>query len=72
MWTKQHAAVALREVVVLAGVRADEYALHSLASGAQRTYQQGVLHHGRCNGRAVVRLMPKRRTFVATGRMPAG
>ena len=72
MWTKQHAAVALRQVVVLAGVRANEYARHSLALGAQRTYQQGVPPQGRCNGRAGVHLMPRRRTFVATGRMPAG
>ena len=33
MWTKQQATVALREVVALAGVRADEYALHSLRIG---------------------------------------
>ena len=33
MWTKQQAMVALREVVALAGVRADEYALHSLRIG---------------------------------------
>ena len=33
MWTKQQATVALREVVELAGVRADEYALHSLRIG---------------------------------------
>ena len=30
MWTKEQATVALREVVAFAGVRADEYALHSL------------------------------------------
>ena len=33
MWTKQQATVALRDVVALAGVRADEYALHSLRIG---------------------------------------
>ena len=33
MWTKQQAAVALREVVALAGGRADEYALLSLRIG---------------------------------------
>ena len=33
MWTKQQATVAPREVVALAGVRADEYALHSLRIG---------------------------------------
>ena len=32
-WTKQQATVTLREVVALAGVRADEYALHSLRIG---------------------------------------
>ena len=30
MWTQQHATKSLRAVVALAGVRADEYALHSL------------------------------------------
>ena len=34
MWTKQQAAVAQREVVALAGVRADEFALHSLRIGS--------------------------------------
>ena len=33
MWTKQQATVALREAVALAGMRADEYALHSLRIG---------------------------------------
>ena len=33
MWTKQHATVALRDVVTLAGVLADGYALHSLNIG---------------------------------------
>ena len=33
MWTKQQATVALRSVVELAGVRVDEYALHSLMIG---------------------------------------
>ena len=33
MWTKEQATVALREVVALAGGRADEYALHSLRIG---------------------------------------
>ena len=33
MRTKQQATVTLREVVALAGVRADEYALHSLRIG---------------------------------------
>ena len=33
MWTKQQATVARREVVALAGVRADEYALHSFNIG---------------------------------------
>ena len=33
MWTKQQATVAWREVVALAGVRVDEYALHSLRIG---------------------------------------
>ena len=33
MWTKQQATTSLRAVVALAGVRADEYALHSLRIG---------------------------------------
>ena len=33
MWTKQQTTVALREVVALAGVRADKYTLHSLSIG---------------------------------------
>ena len=33
MWTQHHATVALRKVVALAGVRAEEYALHSLRIG---------------------------------------
>ena len=33
MWTKQQGTVALREVVALAGVRADVYALYSLGIG---------------------------------------
>ena len=33
MWTKQQVTVALRQMVALAGVRADEYALHCLKIG---------------------------------------
>ena len=33
MWTQQQATTALRKVVALAGVRAEEYALHSLRIG---------------------------------------
>ena len=33
MWTKQQATTALRAVVALAGVRAEDYALHSLSIG---------------------------------------
>ena len=33
MWTQHQATTALREVVALAGVRAEEYALHSLRIG---------------------------------------
>ena len=33
MWTQQQATTSLRAVVALAGVRADEYALHSLRIG---------------------------------------
>ena len=33
MWTQQQATAALRKVVALAGVRAEEYALHSLRIG---------------------------------------
>ena len=33
MWTQHQATVALRKVVALAGVRAEEYALHSLRIG---------------------------------------
>ena len=33
MWTQQQATTALRAVVALAGVRAEEYALHSLRIG---------------------------------------
>ena len=70
MWTKQHAAVALREVVVLAGVRADEYARHSLALGAQRTRQQGVREtlqrEGQCSSDV-------QKAYVRShGKMPAG
>ena len=33
MWTKQQATAALRAVVASAGVRVEEYALHSLRTG---------------------------------------
>ena len=33
MWTQHQATVALRKMVALAGVRAEEYALHSLGIG---------------------------------------
>ena len=41
MRTKQLATVALREVVALAGVRADEYALHSLRIGGETHLSAG-------------------------------
>ena len=34
MWTQQHATAALRAVVALAGVRTEDYALHSLRIGS--------------------------------------
>ena len=49
MWTKQQTTVALREVVALAGMRVDVYALYSLrmggatllpAGGASQTLQR--------------------------------
>ena len=42
MWTKQQGTAALREVVALAGVRADEYALHSLRIGGATHLSAGA------------------------------
>ena len=41
MLTKQQVTIALREVVALAGVRADEYALHSLKIGGATQLSAG-------------------------------
>ena len=43
MWSQQQATPALREAVALAGVRAEEYALHSLRiGGATHLSAEGV------------------------------
>ena len=59
MWTKQQATVALRKVIALEGVQADEYALHSLRIG-------GATHLSA--GGASPEALQRR----PTGRMPAG
>lgn len=40
-WTKQQATVALREVLALAGARAEEHALHSLSIGGAAHLSEG-------------------------------
>lgn len=44
MWTKHQATTALRQVVALAGLQPDEYALHSLRIGGRRTWRRGGRH----------------------------
>ena len=41
MWTQRQATTALRKVVALAGVRAEEYALHSLKIGGATHLSEG-------------------------------
>ena len=41
MWTQHQATVALRKMVALAGVRAEEYALHSLRIGGATHFSAG-------------------------------
>ena len=58
--------------IFLTDVRADEYALHSLRIGAATHLSAGGPPQRRCSERAGGRQMRIRRTFGATGRMPAG
>ena len=44
VWTKQQAAASLRAVGVLAGGRAEDYAMHSPRIGAQFNCRPGGLH----------------------------
>ena len=72
MWTQHQATAALRKVVALAGVRAEESALHSLRIGGATHLSAGGATPRCCSVRADGRPMLLRRMYVVTKRTPVG